>query len=393
MEGAMIDATTATDWVEKARAVAPLVREHRDACERERRMVQPLHKVLRDEGFFRLMLPRQFGGEEVDLLTGMRVIEELSRQDGSVGWNVMIGTHLSLFADYFPEDGARVLFAPDATFAGNLTPLGRAMPEPGGYRITGTWPFGSGCQNATWIGAGCQIVAGDGETGSTEPPDIRIFFLPASACVIRDTWMTAGLRGTGSHDIQIDGVLVPTECALPRNDLFQGPTPRPGVAYPQPLFPYLAAPTLAAVALGIARDAIDSFVEMAGSKVFLMGSMPLAEHHTVHDRVGRAEALLRSGRAFLYEAAREVMTALDVGANMEAVAAVMRLAGAQAAQSAAAAVDLMFDAGGGSTIYASNRLERCFRDVHIVSHHIMASPTHFEMVGQYFLGRGLQFRR
>ena len=301
----MIDTTTATDWVERARAVAPLVREYRDACELERRLVKPLHEVLRQQGFFRLMLPRQLGGEEVDLVTGMRVIEELSRQDGSVGWTVMIGTHWSVIADYFPE----------------------------------------------------------------------------------------GMRGTGSHDVQIHGVFVPTERTLPRGDLAKGPTSRPGVAYHQPLLPHLGAPTMAAVALGIGRDAIDSFVELAGSKVQYMGSMPLVEHHTVHDRVGRAEALLRSGRAFLYEAAREVMTAIDDGADLEAVAAITRLAGAQATQSAAQAVDLMFDAGGGSTIYTRSRLERCFRDVHIVSHHVMASPTHFEMVGQYILGRGLQFRR
>ena len=147
------------------------------------------------------------------------------------------------------------------------------------------------------------------------------------------------------------------------------------------------------VALGIARDAIDSFVAIAATKVQALGSTPLAEHHTVHDRVGRAEGLLRSGRAFLYEAAQEVMTVLDDGADLEAVAAVARLAGAQAVQSAAMAADLMFDAGGGSAIYTRSRLERCFRDVHVVSHHHMASPTHFEMVGQYFLGRGLQFRR
>ena len=389
----MIDTTIATDWVEKARAVAPLVREHRDACERERRLVRPLHEALRQQGFFRLMMPRQLGGEQLDLITAMRVIEELSRQDGSVGWNVMIGTHWSMFADYFPEDAARALFTPDATFGGSFAPQGRAVPEPGGYRITGTWPFGSGCQNATWIGAGCQVVTGDGRTDVSGPPGARIFFLPASECEIHDTWMTAGMRGTGSHDVQIHGVFVPTERTLPRGDLGKGPTPRPGVAYHQPLLPHLGAPTMAAVALGIGRDAIDSFVELAGSKVQYMGSMPLVEHHTVHDRVGRAEALLRSGRAFLYEAAREVMTAIDDGADLEAVAAITRLAGAQAAQSAAQAVDLMFDAGGGSTIYTRSRLERCFRDVHIVSHHIMASPTHFEMVGQYILGRGLQFRR
>src|SRR5262245_53190592 len=120
----MIDATTATDWVEKARAVAPLVHEHRDGCERERRMVTPLHEALRQQGFFRLMLPRALGGEQLDLVSAMRVIEELSRQDGSVGWNVMIGAHWSMWADYVPEDVARQLFSPDATFAGNPIPPG-----------------------------------------------------------------------------------------------------------------------------------------------------------------------------------------------------------------------------------------------------------------------------
>src|SRR5262249_28145974 len=139
--------------------------------------------------------------------------------------------------------------------------------------------------------------------------------------------------------------------------------------------------------------AIDSFVELAVNKIQVMGSMPLAEHHTVHERVGRAEALLRSGRAFLYDAARDVMTALDDGADLEAVTAVARLASAQATRSSIEAVDLMFDAGGGGAIYTRSRLERCFRDAHVVSHHIGVDATHFEMVGQYFLGRGLQFRR
>src|SRR6185295_5133725 len=110
----MTDVTTITDWVEKARAFAPLVREHRDACERDRRLVRPLHEAMREAGFFRLMLPRQLGGEQLDLITAMRVIEEMSCQDGSVGWNVMIGTHWSLLEDYFPEDVARALFTPDA---------------------------------------------------------------------------------------------------------------------------------------------------------------------------------------------------------------------------------------------------------------------------------------
>ena len=151
---------------------------------------------------------------------------------------------------------------------------------------------------------------------------------------------------------------------------------------------------MAAVALGIARDAIDSFKELAATKTATLATSPLATQHTVQERVGRAEALLGSGRAFLYETVRELPLSPNWSeAVSDEVSARVRLASAHAAQSAAAAVDLMWNTAGTTTIYAGSRLERCFRDVHVATQHIAVALSNIEMAGQYFLGFGLQMRR
>jgi alkylation response protein AidB-like acyl-CoA dehydrogenase len=392
-EAGMAVAAIANAWVEKARALAPTVEQYRNDCERERHLVAPLFQALHEAGFFRLMLPQLFGGEQVDLIAGMRVIEELSRQDGSVGWNVMIGTHWSMCADYLPEEAARAIYTPETTLAGSLRPDGEAIPVPGGYRLSGSWGFGSGCQNAAWIGASCRVVENGAPRIGEHGPEVREFFVPASDCEIRDTWFTAGMRGTGSHDIHLRNVFVPAERSFPLPDLSRGPAQRSGIAYPRPFFFLQASPTIAAVALGIARDAIDSLVNLAGAKTPFRATTKLANQHTVHLRVGQAEALLRAARAFLYDAAQEAMTIPNEAVDTEAINANLRLASAYATQNAIAAVDLMFDSGGGSSVYATSRLERCFRDVHVVNHHIAVEPSHIEMVGQYLLGFPLQIRR
>ena len=218
----------------------------------------------------------------------------------------------------------------------------------------------------------------------------RTFFVPIGACEILDTWHTAGLRGTGSHDWQVTDVFVPEEQSFPV--LFDGPS-EPGSLYIRDFAAY-AGPRVAAVALGIARDAIDAFTALAMTKTPLLATSTLATQHTTHERVGRAEALLRAGRAFLYETVRELPYGPTWSeALSDDLRASIRLASTHAAQSAAEAVDLMFNAAGTTSIYASSRLERCFRDVHVATQHIAVAPSNIEMVGQYVLGLGLQVRR
>ncbi len=174
---------------------------------------------------------------------------------------------------------------------------------------------------------------------------------------------------------------------------FTGPTTRPTTACRTPFYD-IAAPAIAAVGLGLARACIDAFTALAAVKVPAIGSVTLASQHTIHQRVGKAEALLRSARAYLYTTMDEVFARHATGAPVtDNDSAALRLATSYSAQCAVDAVDLIFDAAGGTAIYQSSRLERCFRDAHMITHHMMAAPANIEMVGQFLLGGPLQPRR
>ncbi|MBV8084559.1 MAG: acyl-CoA dehydrogenase family protein [Chloroflexi bacterium] len=375
-------------WVERVHALAPLVAEYRDQAERERRLSQPLFRAMRDAGLFSMWTPRQFGGAELDLETAVRMVEELSRQDGSVGWNLMIAGNTSILWGALRAEIAAELIGddPNTVIAGTITSgNGRAVPVEGGYRVTGRWPFASGCHQADWLVCACQIVDSSGEPrrDANGAPLTYTFCVRQADCEILDTWYTAGLRGTGSHDFQVTDLFVPEgrQFVSRTSQIFQ-----PGPLYNTQL-PNVWGPNIAGVALGIARDAIDSFVQLAGVKTPSRTALRLAERETMQERVGQAESLLRSGRAFLFETIRAMWAALSEGHEApDDLSALMRLATATAVGNAIQAVDMMFTAAGSSSIYATSRLERCFRDVHIVRQHAVVNPTGFIIAGRYFLG-------
>jgi indole-3-acetate monooxygenase len=386
-------AVKTSEWVERARALAPVVERWRNAGEQERHVPRPLFEALRDAGFFKMSAPKAVGGAEADEETVLQAIEELSRQDGSVGWNVMIASNTAIIASYLSVAALREVYSggPNTVLAGALLPKGTAIPVPGGFRLTGRWTFASGCHQADWmLGSSTVMAQGTPQLRPDGRQDIRTFFVPIGACEILDTWHTAGLRGTGSHDWQVTDVFVPEAQSFPV--LFDGPS-APGVLSVRDFAAY-AGPRVAAVALGIARDAIDTFMALARTKTPAMATSPLVTQHTTHERVGRAEALLRAARAFLYETVRELPYSPTYAEALgDDLRASIRLASAHAAQNAAEAVDLMFNAAGTTASYTSSRLERCFRDVHVATQHAVVAPSNIEMVGQYRLGLGLQARR
>jgi alkylation response protein AidB-like acyl-CoA dehydrogenase len=380
-------------WVERVRTLAPIVAQWRDAGEQERHIPRPLFEALCDAGVFTMSAVKAVGGAEVEEETVLQVIEELARQDGAVGWNVMIASNAAIIASYLPAATLREVYSggPSTVLAGALLPKGAAIPVSGGFRLTGRWTFASGCHQAAWM-LGSSTVTAQG-TPCLRPdgrPDVRTFFVPVEACEILDTWHTAGLRGTGSHDWQVTDVFVPEAQSFPV--LFDGPS-APGVLSLRDFAAY-AGPRVTAVALGIARDAIDTFMALARTKTPALATSPLVAQHTTHERVGRAEALLRAARAFLYETVRTLpYSPTYAEALSDDLRASIRLASAHTAQSAAEAVDLMFNAAGTTASYTSSRLERCFRDVHVATQHAVVAPSNIEMVGQYLLGLGLQARR
>ena len=382
------------DWLERARAVAPAIAEWRDAAEQERHLPSTLFEILRGTGLFALGAPPELGGASIGHEDLLEVVEELSRHDGSVGWNVTVAAHAAVVAGtYLPEASRGEIYTRGANtvFAGGLLPKGTARPVAGGFLVSGRWGFASGCQQADWLLAPGLITAdGRPRLRQNGTPEMRAFCVPVSQAHIADTWYTAGLRGTGSHDFQLSDVFVPAEHSFPIQP--DGPN-QPGLLTLRHLLPY-AWPSIAAVALGIARDAIDSFVQLAVNKTPTLGSSTLANQHVIQERVGRAQALVGSARAFLHQSVRQLPMSPDWSVPVsDELTARIRLANAHAAQSAAEAVDLLFSAAGTSSIVASNRLERCLRDVQVVRQHAAVERANIEMVGQYLLGLGLHLRR
>jgi len=378
--------TTLETAVEAARSLAPLIREHAEATESERRLPEPVVRALIETGIFKLWVPSAFGGAAADPTTLYRVVEELAQADGSTGWvTTLIGSYGLLGGLLAEEAGHEIYAAPDAAVAGTLARLGIARVVDGGYRVSGHWPYASGISHATWVLGGCQIFEGDRPRLLPDgTPDGRILFFPRADVEIIDTWHTTGLRGTGSNDYRVQDVIVPARRAC---RLIDEPT------QPDPLYllPYVP-PTvcvMAGVALGIARRALDELEALATVKPFSRSETMLREYSPSQVQIGEAEGLLRAGQAFV---SQELATAWDTVSRGEPISwkqhSLLRLAGVQAASQALQVVDLASRTGGATSIRVTSPIERCLRDIRTAAQHNTLTPNNYEQSGQAFLGLG-----
>ena len=220
------------------------------------------------------------------------------------------------------------------------------------------------------------------QLGANGAADRHLFFVPRAACTIVETWDAVGLRGTGSHDFEVRDVFVPEGRHYP----LRGPSRLAGPLW-RDTFLGVAAHGVAAVSLGIARAAVDELTGLATAKTPNASSIPLRDRPTIQAKLAQAEALVRSARSFFYETLEDVWQAACQGDSPSPQqSALSQLARTHAAQACAEAVDLMYAAAGSSALYATNRIARCFCDVHAVTQHAMVSPLGWEQAGRAFLG-------
>ena len=384
--GGSVPSYARDDLLAAVRALAPRLRAASDEIEAGRSLSEPLVQAMVDAGFYRLYLPRSLGGGEVDPLTYFDVIEALAQVESAAAWSALISTGAMTIASRgLPDETLAVMFgSPRQTImAGSGPPRGRAVPLPGGYRLSGRWSQGSNVLIAGWVLVGCHLYDGDqprlGPDGS--PVYLRCV-LPASHVEVIDTWRTTGMRGTGSHDFVITDVFIPEERV--HGLLEQSHRP-------QPLYQFAGWTHIshAAVILGIARVAIEEFIGLAGGKraTWLESEGRLATRTTIQAKVAEAEALVGSGRAYVREATRDIWETVCRGeCPSPGQRAVYRLAIAQANVNAVQAVDVMYNLGGASAIYAASRLDRCLRDAHTAAAHVWVSPDTYELAGRLLLG-------
>jgi alkylation response protein AidB-like acyl-CoA dehydrogenase len=367
-------------------SLAPDVASLRGTIEAGRCLPKDLVDKLRTTGCFGMTLPRGLGGAELDPLEQFEVCQAAARLDASVGWCVMIGSDAGYYSAWLDDAATKELWSrPDFVTAGWVMPAGKAREVEGGYRVDGRWQFGSGCTHADVIIGGCLLTDADGSPKPSVRPGVPVETLvaamPASAVEVQDTWYTTGLAGSGSHDYVATDVYVPVEHTF---DFYFGRPRRSG-----PLYAYngMLYSNLAAVPIGAAEAAIDTFVELANTKVVMPSMAFMAQEARAQQAAAEAQALVRSGRAWAVEVIGELWDRLRAGdLPDERLRAEYRLSAMHACRSAREAVELLYDAAGSSAIYATSPLDRAVRDQMTMAAHLIASSRNLEPAGRVILG-------
>jgi alkylation response protein AidB-like acyl-CoA dehydrogenase len=363
-----------SDLLDALRNVAPLLHERRDAFDQLRRLPDEVFAALADAGLFRLWLPRAVGGPELSPFDFMRVVEAASALDGSVGWLVGNGGGMSRAGGYVDQAVARQWFADRRAFVAAATgAVGTATPVKGGYRVAGRWPFASGAHHGSLF----MALAAE----SADAPSLFCYVNRADVTIL-DNWHVSGLRGTGSCDFEVRDVFVPAAHVHPFLDVKPSD---PGLVYRMPPVSVFAW-SISAVPLGIARGAIDAFVELADRKS-LGARGSLRDREFAQAAVGRAEAMHRAARAFLVDAMTELMDATDIGGErLVKTRPMFRTAATYATETAVAIVDMLASQAGSPSIFESCRLERAARDVRAAARHVALSPNNYVIAGRVGLG-------
>jgi indole-3-acetate monooxygenase len=369
-------------------ALAPLVARHARDLEQDRRLPAELVSALKSARIYGMLVPRRYGGLGLDAPSAVRAVSALAKLDGSVGWNAMIGHVGSLMPFLASRTLWKQIFqdGKDHVIAGSGQPVGKAERVRTGWRVTGVWPFASGCQNAEWIAGTCVMMANGSpiEASDGRGPMTRTCLMPAEHWEIRDTWHTVGLKGTGSHHVALTDVFVPDENFLE--------FPFGDASAPDPIFgklPELIVLSHGAVALGIAEGAIMDLVELAqsGAKQLFM-TTPLEETERFKEGLARLDADLMAARALLEAQVTRVWENPERAAGKDMTRVAEQLQAAVWINSACVRVaEGCFELAGSRAVYESSPLQRRVRDLRVAAQHVAVHPRQYVAAGNAVLSR------
>ena len=376
--------THSTQIWARIRALRSVIEAHRDEAQTLHHLPDPVARAFVEANVYRLLLPVEYGGENIDPLDYYDLIEEVASYDGSAGWNFSIGSSTPLvFGDLSPSRLRTIFDSPDACVAASTTPLGHAIEVEGGYRLAGRFAWASGVHHARWVVAMGAVFDGAAvRKSSIGTPIILGFVMPKEDCTVLDTWHVLGLRGTGSTEFEADNVFVPKDLAI---RFF-----RPGSRYPYPIFrmpPTYFGYNHVSVMNGIARSALAALKALAATKTSAMPPGGLSDDPQAQYAVAKAEAMIDANRLAVKDAFRLFWDPVvaNESVSMEARAR-LRRAIAHAAENAVEAVQLCYRAAGGSAVYESAPFERALRDVNTAATHMAVRRVMMEEAGRVAFG-------
>lgn len=357
------------------------VREQRESFSENQQVSADVVRLMREAGIYRAMVAKRFGGDEMSPASFLRLIETISQVDGSSGWVASFGFS-AVYLSALPLPTLEKMYAngPDVIFAGGIYPPQRAVPVDGGLEVSGRWSWGSGSTGADLIGVGIKVENGANSGPYAGLPLIAV--MPADKVTIERNWDVNGLKGTGSHDMVVDKVVVPEEWTFVRGGASSLDTP----LYRYPSMP-LAAQVLSVVALGTARGALDCLIEMAGGRTSITGAPTLADRAYLQADLAKAEAALRSARAFFYEITEEAYDTLVAGDDLSIeTRALLRLASTQAARVGADVAQAVYRLSGTTGIATNHPIARHLQDAMVVPQHAFLSDGTWQNAGRVLLG-------
>ena len=374
--------------ISRAEALRPAVEAASNQIEETRRLPPALLDQLHEARLFRLLLPRSSDGIETDPVTFFHVIETIARGDASTAWCLSQAGGCAMSAAYLDLPVARAIFGDDprAVLAWGPGPKVKAIECEGGYKVTGVWAFASGGRHATWLGAHCPIFKADGsprldETGRQQE---RTMLVRTGDVQWTDIWNTVGLRGTASDQFALNDFFVRADHSITRDFELecreQGPLYRMGAGTCYQM-------GFAAVACGIARGALDCFLDVARNKVPRGLKSPIRDNAVVQSNLAQAEVNLRAARAFVLQSMAGIWKDLSAGNTITVEQRItIRMASTNAIHKAKDAVDFAYNAAGATAIFENHPLERRFRDIHTVTQQLQGRLSHFETVGAWMMG-------
>lgn len=354
-----------------------LISERRDEFADLQQMPAEIVEAMRKAGIFRAFVAKEYGGDEMPPAEFIHIIECIAEVDGSAAWVASFG-HASAYIAALPSATLKEIYkdGPDVSVCGALFPPQVAKAVDGGLEVAGRWKFGSGTTGADIVGVG---IKAEGLNDGGLP---RMALMPREKVGIAPNWDVNGLRGTGSHDVVVDNVVVPVDWTFVRGS---------AASIDAPLFRYpvmaLAAQVLAVVGLGVARGALDRLVEMAGGRGSITGAPVLASRAYVQSEVAQAEAQLRSARAFFYEAIEDAYAKLVAGETLTVETInLLRLSSTHSAKVGVDVAQTAYRLAGTTAIFTDHPIGRHFHDALVVAQHAFLSPGTWMSEGQILLG-------
>lgn len=355
--------------VDRARALFPLLRGSARRAEEERHLPPEMVAAVVESGLVRTLVPRRWGGDELDLTTHMEIAIELGRAYGSAAWvSSFLIDHAFILA-HFGEQAQRDVWeggGPDALIATSFVPVGKVQAADRGWRLSGDWSWASGASHAGWVMLGGMVPA--------DPhPQYRLFLVPAADVTVEDTWYSAGLRGSGSDNVRADGVFVPEHRTVAMDTLRDARSPgalvNPAPIYNQPFMSY-GGHAMVAPAIGIARGAVDAWRDHVRSKAHSYTREQVATAIPMQLCVAEAEARIDCAELLL----RRCLALVDSGARITLEQRVRnRRDITYASRLLVRAVEDLMQHAGASALRDESPIQRGWRDVRAISSHVFCN--------------------